>query len=229
MGGYTPIAITFTPFEISIEELCTSTIDYLTSANDMQFDVETAASRLVFDAHTSEWTETVAIDGKNKTIEALATEYHWLRVDVDLRIGDTSHDVEIYFFPISPKDKKISLMISLGSRPYEMLYDPKSPDEDDDVNENIKRSLVQLCCSLAARLDATGFMLGFDDGQLHPLLVEDLIERLQRPELTLHGRKPGLLTGLKTTVISLSELEKVWGTGEELYENIAGYVILDSL
>lgn len=228
MAGYTPIALSLTPFSLDDQTVPDRAFDYLVSTHQMSSDLQTSCARLVFDRNTGEWIDTVMITDSRKTVEQLVREKTWICLNSELKIGKLFHFGEVFFFPVSKDDPRICLEVKLVSYAYEAVYNFVSSIEG-DFNESAKRGLTELCCGLAAATKATAFMLHFYDTELLVIEVKDIVERLRSPDITLYGKRPGLITGIQNTIMSLKEMESIWGKCVNVYENIAGYVILDSL
>lgn len=228
MAGYTPIAVIFTTLYKGEKTAIDQIFQYLVSKHQLSLESQSSFGRLVFDDQTGEWIDTVMITDTQRAVGQLVEEKTWVRIDGDLRVGKWSYPIEVYFFPVSKDDPRPCLEVKLPSRAYEAVFD-FAPRTEGRFNESAKRGLIELCFGLAATTRVDGFMLRFDDGELTSLGVEDILARLRSPVMTLRGFRPGLITGIQNTFISIEEMESIWGRGVQIYENVAGYVILDLL
>ena len=85
MAGYTPIALSLTPFSLDDQTVPDRAFDYLVSTHQMSSDLQTSCARLVFDRNTGEWIDTVMITDSRKTVEQLVAEV----------VGKTGEKIEV--------------------------------------------------------------------------------------------------------------------------------------
>jgi hypothetical protein len=227
MSGYTPIALSLGPFKQGIEIVGPHVLNRLKSDNVLRYVDELPLSRLVFSAENGEWVDTEKLP-KGIFLEHDFSEYSWLRASGLMRLGESSYPGEIYFFPLSTDDSRTCCEVKFHSQTYEAIYQFSDRSEG-KFNEQAKKALLKVCLGLVSATEADAFIVRFDDGELSPLHLEDILSKLRSPELTLHGKRPDLITGIRDNFLSLDELTAIWGTGEEVYESVSGYVILDLL
>jgi hypothetical protein len=228
MSAYTPLALSFTPFAGKKEQVGVAAFDYLVAAHELNPDLAGALSRLVFRPDYTNWVDTEPLEPKSKTLAELLAQHPALRIDGELRIGAELYQSKLFCYDLSPSDKRACLEVHIDSYAYQAVYD-FTPEDDDAHDEVAHAGLLGLCSGLADAVKPDAFMLRFDDYKLGPLDPNDVLARLRKPELTPRGRRPGLVTGVRAALLPRAEVEKVWGKGAHIIEDVGGYVILDSL
>jgi hypothetical protein len=228
MAGYSPTDLSLTPLEVEAGTLCPAVFDYLADKHRLSRSLESAVSRFVHDPRSGEWVGAEPIAAQPDSLASILEEYRGLQITGKLKIGKWTHAATVLLYFATARDKRICVELKLYSYAYEAVFD-YAPRSEGGFNEEAKNGLVGLCVGLAVATQTGGFMLRFDDGEIRPLELEEILAKLRRPELTVHGKRPGLVTGVRGEIMPLAEIESVWGKGRHAYEAIGGYSVLDLL
>jgi hypothetical protein len=228
MAGYTPVELSLTPLSAEADSVCSAVIGYLSAEHGLTRDLEAAVSRLVFDPKTDEWVGLEKVGAEVGSLARLVVEGRGIRVGGDLKIGRWTHPAETFLYRWSGSDRRICVTIKLHSSVYEAIFD-FAPRDEGKFNEEAKQGLLGLCFGLATTTGADGLVLRYDDGELRPPGIPELLDRLRHPVLTIDGKRPGLVTGVRAEVMPASEMESIWKPGRHVYETIGGYCVLDLL
>lgn len=226
MSGFTPVAVAFATSEAAPSDLARRLLEHLEAEHGLDPNA-TSLARLIFDADGIEWIDTESI-ATGDTLESSLISERWIRASGAVKIGEWFHSAEAYVFPCSPSDRNPCCEIKLSSRAYEAVYDFQARGEG-GFNDAAKRGLLRLSLGAADAIDALAFSVRFDDGELRPLEIREVLASLQAPEMRLGGNRPGLLTGVREERLSLDEVRAVWRSGEHVYRTTSGYTVLDLL
>ncbi|HYO52805.1 hypothetical protein [Archangium sp.] len=162
-------------------------------------------------------------------MEQLVEEIRWFRFDGSVKLGRHRADFELYAFPTdgTPEGKAVSIEFKLGTLPSEAIWSFNW--EEGRLDKAAKQSVVDFCLDVASTLSSAGFLLDWDNGELPPLTVDGVSQRLQRETRDGKRELPGLLTGIQRGILSRKALVSIWGDEEQLHEHPLGYVVLDMI
>jgi hypothetical protein len=112
---------------------------------------------------------------------------------------------------------------------YSLLRDAYGPDEDAYDPETAER-LLRLSVFLGANRKTDGFRLDVIAAYDEIVLAntERLRAALLQPAKTLDGDRPGLVTGIKSSQISVAELRMKW-PGLVVHQTVSGFSVLSRL
>ena len=169
------------------------------------------------------------LDGVKNTLVELTALHKWIYLSCTLVSHKEFFYSKLFFHPKSVQDQNPCLSIYFSSDLYFMLYDG-DPYEKRELNQEVKRELTTLGFGLANATHADGFIIDFDESDTLTSLDSEQIKNtmLTTKYLDGDGTEYRHLMALHNSIISLSELEGVWGKHESLYETTTGYIILDS-
>lgn len=221
-----PLSLSLTSLPSLDKATCAALLRHLKTDHGLQHDPAQCFSWLIQNEQTHDWLQVTPL-GFMPTVEQLVEEIRWFRFDGRVKIGRHRADIEMYVFPTdgTPEGKAVSIEFKLGTVPSEAMWNFNW--EEGRLDRAAKQSVVDFCLDVASTLSCPGFLLNWDNGELPPLTVDGVSQRLQRE--TRNGKRelPGLLTGLQRRILSRKQLVPIWGDEEQLYEHPLGYTVLD--
>jgi hypothetical protein len=228
MAGYNPIDLSLTPLSAKTDAVCSSVTAYVSAEHGLTRDLESAVSLLVFDPKTDSWVGLEKVRADAASLGRLVVEKRGIRIGGELKIGKWTHPAEVFLYRASRSDERVGVTVKLHSYAYEAVFD-FSPRDEGQFNEEAKHGLLGLCFGLATAAGADGWLLRFDAGELRPPEIQEILDVLRHPVLTIDGKRPGLLTGVRADLMPAPEMESIWKPGRHVYETIGGYCVLDLL
>jgi len=200
----------------------TAVWDLLVEHYELDSSLEGCVGRLEFDS-TGEWTATSPVDDRRKQLYELIAEHRWIRISGDIQIAGKKNGFEIYFYPASVSDQA-GFLLRLESSAYQAVY-VGQPPYDHMFSDDARDGLISLCLSVADAYGGEGFIFEFDSGTLIRLNLDDLRQRLLRPVLDNPKKRPGLVTGIRNSIIGKSALDSVWSPSNVI-ESTTGYLYI---
>jgi len=224
MAGYEQTALVLPEMRREQAETgLAAVVDLLVEHYRISPDLKDCVAHLEFDS-SNEWTRTLPIDHGGKSIEELIADYRWVRISGDIPINRKMHGFEMYFYPVSTTGDRVGLLLRLEASAYLAVYGER-PSYYGLFDEEARDGLISLCLGVTDAYGGDGFVYDYDSGKLTRLTVEDLTQRLLHPILDTVGKRPGLITGIRKSMIAKSDLELIWGP-ENIKETTTGYVCL---
>jgi hypothetical protein len=174
-------------------------------------------------------------DFNRATMERFTHEYGWFSLQGTIRIPDVAQlcGLHVVLYPTFDEACPACVLFGLDSWFMESVWGPSF----DTFNQDAADRLVQLSIVLGANELIDGFMTVrlpslaevpvLDAVLLRTLLLESkpipasLEEALATP-------RPGLVTGIKTKLVPLSEIQKRWPDGV-LLQTITGFSVLSTM
>jgi hypothetical protein len=226
MSGHAETLLILSAFSSTQADHCLSSVfDYLKRQHDYSVQLKDDISGLLFDEAVNDFIA-INVDTRNKTIHEIQKEHPWLRLEGLVAIGEIVDYAETYLYPIAHEKDKCSISISLGSAFYDSIY------EENEFDQEAKHALISFCLGVANAADSDGLVLVFDDEQQRPFRPRNSIQiRNYLLEVNIEKLKqePKLMIGIQNNLVLKSDIEAIWGRGENIYETTSGYIVLDVL
>jgi hypothetical protein len=186
-------------------------------------DLKDRVARLEF-GPSNEWIATSSVDDEEKSLADLIAEHRWLRIDGVIPIDRKMHTFELSFYPASDAGDRAGLLLSLDATAYRAVYGGQ-PTYYGLYNAEARSGLIALCLGVTHAYGADGFLYDFDPGELVRLTEEGLSQRLLKPVVDPPGKGPGLIAGIRKSIVARQDLEAVWGASH-INETTTGYLFL---
>jgi hypothetical protein len=192
-----------------------------------------SADRLAFDRESyrngAPVDETIApTDLTKNKVDELVRKYRWIAMSGTLAVPDAEPlvDFGLLLYPTFSPKRPARVFYWFD---YWLLQDIYGPDEDAYDPEAAER-LLRLSIFLGANRKTDGFRLdvitAYDE--IVPANPERLRSALLQPAKTLDGDRPGLVTGIKSSQISVAELRMKW-PGMVVQQTVSGFSVLSRL
>ena len=154
--------------------------------------------------------------------------YERLRFVGSVELEEVRHGLQIFLYPVSQTEAKIS--IAFSKTVYEHLYNNK-PDFEKDINVYVKRELISLAISNASHIKAKSFVIlpTFEFTDLTPSLkVHDIQQWLTDPTDDLIDKYSFLFVGIKNELVDEKSAKKIWPS-TQIYQSSADFMIYDAM
>lgn len=189
------------------------------------------AAELVFEKFSGEWLDTIEMSTDYPSAGEAVGQGKWLRLSFELRITSGFYVAELYVFPIPDKLEMGGIQLNFDGRVYAALYEYQSRISG-KFDEELKRDLLKICFKIASVAEAEALILLPEDGSFKSISLPEILDRLLNPQMELYGRRAGLITGVRESVLQLEEIRQVWCipvNDPRLITTTHGYSVLDLL
>ncbi|WLG42704.1 hypothetical protein [Pseudomonas sp. FP1740] len=226
-----PISIHFPSLpRDSLREKLLAVIAALKTRHIMAARLQDCVSELVVDPISGEWLDTVSVAADCVSLEQCLERYRWLSVEVELRLGQGRYFAALCSFPDGEGTDRGGLQFNFGDRAFPAIYEFED-GMDGQFDAEIKRDFLAVCMTVVRQVGAEAFILLQDQGEFRSIELDEVMQRLTAPEMSLHGRRPGTITGVLSTYLSGERMRELWELSEDdprCFE-AAGYTVLDMI
>ena len=165
-------------------------------------------------------------------IKLLIDKYQWFEIIGSIRAPEDSklYSISLMLYPSFDKDRPASIVFSLPSSLFRDVY-----GDGDVFNQEAAELLRRFAVRLGANEQVEGFHMlylrslehikTFDGATLRRYLLEPAPIR---DVLKGIGIPPGLITGIKSSIMPLDEIPEMWKEGH-LFETVSGFSVIDGL
>lgn len=227
-----PLALHFPPAPLSeLSNGVDAILEIIKVQHSAPSNFRDLASELIFEKFSGSWLNTVEFDRNYPSVGTAIRQGKWLRLSFDLHIVGGVYGAELYVFPLPDDPGKGAFQLNFEGRLYAALYEFK-PRASGGFNADVKRDFSMLCYQVATSGEAQSFILLPDNGSLVSIATNEVADRLRHPQIEMYGRRAGLITGIKSNLVSTEELYRTWGLAlndPRLIMTTSGYVVLDLL
>ncbi|ENC9898088.1 TPA: hypothetical protein NID39_002324 [Pseudomonas aeruginosa] len=226
-----PIAIHFPSLpRAALEEKALAVVAALRRRHAVVAQVRESVSELVVDPATGEWLDTRSVATDCASLEQCLQRYDWLRLEVELRLGQGRYFAALCSFPVDAQAERGGLQFNFSDRAYPAIHEFED-GSGGQFDGQVKRDFLAVCMTVVRHVDADAFILLQDEGRFRCIELDEVLQRLVEPEMSLHGRRPGSITGVRSAWLSAQRMRELWALPHDdprCFE-AGGYSVLDMI
>lgn len=226
-----PISIHFPSLpQDSLRGKLQAVITALKTRHIMAAKLPDCVSELVVDPVSGEWLDTASIATDCVSLEQCLQRYRWLSLEVELRLGQGRYFATLCSFPDGEGTDRGGLQFNFSDRAFPAIFEFED-GTDGQFDAEVKRDFLAVCMTVVRQVDAEAFILLADQGKFHSVSLDEIMQRLTAPQMSLHGRRPGSITGVRERYLSAQRMRELWELPEDDPRcfNAAGYTVLDMI